>query len=196
MSHVDRWFVATAAGGTARTALLVVDVDIDDALPVVTRTPVLSVVGSDGPGAWRPVATAVLDLESDSSGATSTADDEDPDAQRRARLGRSVAHAIGTHVRAGDAVARLDAGRFAVLRGTLDDGATARSEAVGLARGIEDALVGRPEGFGVRVTTGAVTLRADVPREGRSALGAVTTAMLEGKLMTDDRVVVAVAPGG
>jgi hypothetical protein len=59
-----------------------------------------------------------------------------------------------------------------------------------------DALIGRPEGYGVRVTAGATTLVAVEPRDGRATLGAVTTAMLEGKLLTDDRVVVVVTPGG
>ena len=233
MAHVDRWFVATAAEGTARAALLVVDVDLDDALPVMEQAPVLSVVGSGDAGAWRVVRTAdaaapdprdapssadvlgvfgaqgpfedqtvvatdAAHLAVDAGDGSGPADaaDEDPEARRRARLGRSVARAISAQVRPGDAVARIDAGRFAVLRGSIADGGSARAEAAALARGVEDALVGRPEGFGVRVTAGAVTLAADAPREGRSALGAVTTAMLEGKLLTDDRVVVAVAPGG
>lgn len=185
-AHVDRWFVATAAAGTARTALLVVDVDIDDAIPTVHRAPVLSLVGADDP-THRPMSVAPREVDG------AVAELQDADARRRDRLGRSVARAIGAQVRPGDAVARIDVGRFAVLRGELGDGADARREASALARGVEDALVGRPEGLGVRVTAGAVALAADAPREGRSALGAVTTAMLAGKLLTDDRVVVAVA---
>lgn len=157
VAHVERWFVAAATTATDRTALVVIDVDIDDAVP---------------------------------------AEDEAAEDARRTRLGRGVARAISALVRPGDAVARVDSGRFAILRGTLDGDATARSEAGALARGVEDALVGRPEGVGVRVTAGATTLAADAPRDGRATLGAVTAAMLEGKLLTDDRVVVTVARGG
>ncbi len=170
VGHVERWFVGAVVSGSERTALLVVDVDLDDALPVA------------GP--------------SDAFGDELGLDDDAPGEARRLRLGRSVARAISAHVRPGDAVARIDAGRFAILRGALDDGATAVGEAGDLARGVEDALIGRPEGYGVRVTAGATTLRALEPRDGRATLGAVTTAMLEGKLLTDDRVVVVVTPGG
>jgi hypothetical protein len=170
VGHVERWFVSSVVSGVERTALLVVDVDVDDALPLA-----------------GPADASADDLE---------LRDDGPAEARRLRLGRSVARAISAHVRPGDAVARIDAGRFAVLRGTLDDGATAHGEAGDLARGVEDALIGRPEGYGVRVTAGATTLVAVEPRDGRATLGAVTTAMLEGKLLTDDRVVVVVTPGG
>jgi len=186
--HVERWYVAAATTPTDRTALVVVDVDIDDALPAADH---------EAPGdleVGAPIATDEWDAR--------TGDDDVPVADeaaevaRRARLGRTVARAISARVRPGDAVARIDAGRFAVLRGVLDDGTTARTEAGDLARCIEDALIGRPEGVGVRVTAGAATLAGDVPRGGPATLSAVTSAMLVGKLLTDDRVVVVVASGG
>jgi hypothetical protein len=156
VASVDRWYATPGPTADLRAALLVLDVDIDDALP--------------------------------SGGA-------EEDARRR-RLGRSVERAISARVRPGDAVARIDAGRFAVLRGGLPDDHVARGEAAELAREIEDALVGRPEGYGVRVTAGAATLVRGHIRAGREALGSVTTAMLQGKLLSDDRVVVVVAAGG
>lgn len=186
VANVERWFVGAAATASERTALLVLDVDIDDALPTFDDAATLT-------PAERPLLSAELEAALESAYDAAA---EAEDGARRHLLGRSVARAISAHVRPGDTVARIDAGRFAVLRGTLGDGESARSEADALAHGVEDALVGRPEGFGVRVTAGATTLVADAPRAGRTTLGAVTTAMLEGKLLTDDRVVVVVASGG
>lgn len=164
VGHVDRWYATVGSSADAHAALVVIDVDIDDALPADDQD------RADGDRA------------------------EELEAEGRRRLGRSVERAVSAHVRAGDAVARIDAGRFAVLRSVLAEGGSARAEAVALARGIEDALVDRPEGYGVRVTAGATTLRAGATCGGRETLGIVTTAMLEAKLCTDDRVVVVVAP--
>lgn len=183
VAHVDRWFAASGPESDVRAALVVIDVDIDDALPYdVPGDAITAYAGRDGDPA--------------SDGATSVPADGDATEARRRRLGRSVERAVSAQVRPGDAVARIDAGRFAVLRSVLADGGSARTEAAALARGVEDGLVGRPEGHGVRVTAGAATLRSGVVRGGQEALGTVTTAMLEGKLLTDDRVVVVIAAGG
>lgn len=150
VAGVDRWFADPAVSVGAMAVLLVVDVDLDDALPI-------------------------------------------GDAQeqvRRGRLGRSVERALSTQMRPGDAVARIDSGRFAVLRARVEPGRTARAEAADLARRVEEALIGCPEGFGARVTAGGTTLVAGVASAGQELLGRVTGAMLAGKLFTDDRVVV------
>jgi GGDEF domain-containing protein len=153
VGHVDRWFASPPAAIGARAALLILDVDLDDALP------------------------------------TSEAEEE----SRRGRLGRSVQRALGAQVRDGDAVARIDSGRFAVLRDGLLAGCTARTEAADLARRVEEALVGTAEGYGARVTAGGATLVSGFPTAGQELLGRVTGAMLAGKLLTDDRVVVVAA---
>ncbi|WP_026911230.1 GGDEF domain-containing protein [Patulibacter minatonensis] len=157
VAHVDRWYTRPRGTADARAVLVVLDVDLDDALPR----------------------------------------DEAEELERRSRLGRTVERALSARIRHGDAVARIDAGRFAILRaGRLSDEHTAAFESRELAHAVEEALVGRPEGFGVRVTVGATTLVGDDARAGQEALGSVTAAMLEGKLLTDDRVVVVVAPRG
>ena len=149
VAHVDRWF-SGARIPTDRGVLLVLDVDLDDALP---------------------------------------ADDDDA---RRMLLLDVVALAVDGHARPGDALARIDAGRFGVLRHV--DGATASwAAAHELGRAIEDALTDLPEGFGARITVGAARLAPAAVRPGRDLLAAVTTTMLEGKLLTDDRLVVVVA---
>ncbi|MEV4421674.1 hypothetical protein AB0L40_17080 [Patulibacter sp. NPDC049589] len=156
VAHVDRWFAAPRPATEGRAVLVVLDVDLDDALPA----------------------------------------GETEEAARRDRLGRTVERALSAHVRAGDAVARIDVGRFAVLRGGLSGTLSVGTEAREIARGVEEALVDRPEGFGARVTVGGSTLVDGAARGGQAALGAVTAAMLQGKLLSDDRVVVVVAPGG
>jgi GGDEF domain-containing protein len=151
--HVERWFTAPPAAIGARAALLILDVDLDDALP------------------------------------TSEAEEQ----VRRDRLGRRVERTLGTEVRDGDALARIDFGRFAVLRDGLPTTRTARAEATDLARRVEEALVGRIEGYGARVTAGGATLVSGFPTSGHELLGRVTGAMLAGKLLTDHRVVVVAA---
>lgn len=153
VADVERWFADPALTVGALAVLLVVDVDLDDALP------------------------------------TGEAEEQ----ARRRRLGRSVERALNAGVRPGDAVVRLDAGRFAVLRERVRPGRTARAEASDLARWVEEALVGCPEGFGARVTSGGTTLVAGVASAGQELLGRVTAAMLAGKLFTDGRVVVVAA---
>ncbi|WP_210494578.1 diguanylate cyclase [Patulibacter sp. SYSU D01012] len=106
------------------------------------------------------------------------------------RLGLIVERALRGHVRAADVVARLDASRFAVLRTQV-----AGEEATGVARAVvhavESALIGKEEGLGMRVTAGLSAVgRRDEPAHAR--LAAVTTAMLRAKLLSDERVVVAV----
>lgn len=151
VAHLDRWFSGSRSAAD-RAVLLVLDVDLDDALPA----------------------------------------DEPEDDARRLLLLEGVAVAVDGHAHPGDARARIDAGRFALLRGV--DGATASwAAARELGQAIEDALAGLPEGVGARVTVGAARLAPSAVRPGRELLGVVTTTMLEGKLLTDDRLVVVVA---
>lgn len=151
VAHVDRWFAGPRTA-TDRALLLVLDVDIDDALPT---------------------DEAVADV-------------------RRRRLLRTVEVAVDLHARPDDALARVDAGRFAILR-TAADGDAPRSAADALGRAVEDALAGSADGYGARVTVGATCMDPASVRPGRAVLGAVTTTMLEGKLLTDGRLVVALA---
>jgi GGDEF domain-containing protein len=131
----------------------------------------------------------VLDVDHDAA----LPHDEGEELERRSRLGRTVERALSARIRHGDAVARIDAGRFAILRADrLADEHAAAFESRALAHAVEEALVGRPEGVGVRVTVGGTTLVDGDARAGHEALGSLTTAMLEGKLLTDDRVVVVV----
>lgn len=107
-----------------------------------------------------------------------------------ARLGTIVERALRGHVRAGDVVARLDASRFAVLR-TDVDGEEATTVARAVVHAVESALIGKAEGLGMRVTAGVAAVRGgDEPAHAQ--LASVTTAMLRAKLLSDERVVVAV----
>jgi hypothetical protein len=149
VAHLDRW--RTGEDGVfVRGALVVLDVEPDDALP-----------------ACGPVA--------------------------RRRLGRTVERAVCSRVVPGDVVGRLDEGRFVVLRRLLRLDQGAGEIAAALAGTVEHALVGRPEGHGVRITAGGAVLGGGSIPSGRDALSAVTTAMLRGKLLTDERVAVVVA---
>jgi hypothetical protein len=147
---MDRWLEEDARPGD-RAALVVVDVESDDALP--------------------------------GTGASSL----------RRRLGRSVERALCDRVLPGDLVGRVDAGRFVQVRRELTADVGAAHVAADLARTVEVALVGRPEGVGVRITAGGAVLRAAAGLTGRGALSAVTTAMLRGKMLSDERVVVVAA---
>lgn len=175
VADVDRWFADPARTVGAMGVLLVVDVDLDDALPT----------GDDEADDVWSSDDAVAEHALRGGDAEEHA--------RRGRLGHSVEQALSAQVRPGDAVVRIDAGRFAVLRERVEPGRTARSEAADLARRLEGALIGCPDGYGARVTTGGTTLVAGVTSAGQELLGRVTGAMLAGKLFTDDRVVVVAA---
>lgn len=155
MAEVDRWFERRRGAGEGCAVLVVVDIDVDDALPV-------------------------------GDAAEST---------RRHRLSRYVDRALRVGVDDGDAVVRLDHGRFGILRVGLT-GECAAVQATTIARRVETSLTDRLEGHGVRLTCGGVTLDPDGSRGGRQVLAGVTGAMLAGKLLSDDRVVVVVAPAG
>jgi hypothetical protein len=149
VAHLDRW--RTGEDGIfVRGALVVLDVETDDALPVAA--PAL-----------------------------------------RRRLGRTVERAVCARVVPGDVVGRLDEGRFVVLRRLLRLDQGAGELAAALAGTVEHALIGRPEGQGVRVTAGGAVLGGAPMPPGRVALSSVTAAMLRGKLLTDERVVIVVA---
>jgi predicted signal transduction protein with EAL and GGDEF domain len=156
VARVDRWLAGPRSAPDGRAVLVVLDVDLDRALPVG-------------------------DAE---------------EGTRRLRLGLRVQRALDASIGDRDAVARIDSGRFAVLRTGLPEEADAVGEAMVLARRVEASLSGRVEGLGVRVTCGGTTLLRGATRGGRATLGAVTGAMLAGKLMSDDRVVVVTAPAG
>lgn len=151
VAHVDRWFSRPRATSDL-AVLLVLDVDVDDALPAVDAT----------------------------------------DDARRLGLLDGVALTVDRHALPGDALARIDAGRFALLR-AVDGSAVPHAVADDLGRAVEDALVDRPEGVGARVTVGVAALDPAAVRPGRELLASVTTTMLQGKLLTDDRLVVVVA---
>ncbi|MGX6448898.1 hypothetical protein ACVU7I_12645 [Patulibacter sp. S7RM1-6] len=106
------------------------------------------------------------------------------------RLGVIVERALRGHVRAGDVVARLDDHRFAGLCVGVRGGDAA---AVGRAavRAVENALIGTPEGHGLRVTAGVAPV-CPLAESAAAQLASITTAMLRAKLLSDDRVVVAV----
>jgi hypothetical protein len=149
VAHLDRW--RTGEDGVfVRGALVVLDVEIDDALPTCGTV-------------------------------------------ARRRLGRTVERAVCARVVAGDVVGRLDEGRFVVLRRLLRLDQGAGDLAAALAGTVEHALVGRPEGQGVRITAGGAVLGGGPIPPGREALSAVTTAMLRYKLLSDERVAVVVA---
>lgn len=149
VAHLERWRTGEE-GVFVRGALVVLDVELDEAMPSVSET-------------------------------------------ARRRLGRTVERAVCARVVPGDVVGRLDEGRFVVLRRLLRLDQGAGELAAALAGTVEHALIGRPEGQGVRITAGGAVLGGGPMPYGRDALSAVTTAMLRGKLLTDERVVVVVA---
>jgi hypothetical protein len=157
-----------------------------DAAPGDARLAVVALIdrwlAQAGPG--DRAGLVVVDVESDDAlpfGDTGSL---------RRRLGRTVERALYDRVLAGDLVGRVDAGRFVQLRRELPAHVDAAHVAAVLARAAEVALVGRPEGLGVRITAGGAALQAGDALTGRGALSAVTTAMLRGKLLSDERVVV------